>query len=114
MIQAAGAAFFHAFPNKSLEDELAEFMNIYSSASSRRNDSAHGVIVSIKPACWYLEANMYSSKRSMDRESPYAYTSAQIMNFGNCFFKLQMDVNAFRDTLREHFDSAPPKVRERY
>jgi len=116
MIEAAAEVFFHQFPSTTIELEMADFLKIYDSASGRRNDIAHGVIVSgQKPRSgWYLEANFYSNKRPMTFESPYAYTSAQMKRIASQFTALRFDVEAFRDTLKEHFQSSDPKYRARY
>jgi hypothetical protein len=116
MIEAAGEVFFHLFPNELIEEQFANFLNVYDSASSRRNDIAHGVIVAGRKgrSGWYLEANTYSNKRDMKDDSPYAYTSAQMKQIANMFSRLRMDVEAFRNTLKEHFLSCDPKLRARY
>jgi hypothetical protein len=116
MIEAAAEVFFDQFPNSILEKEMKKFLNIYDSAASRRNDIAHGVIFSaLAPYTgWYLEANAYSNKRSVKRETPYAYTSKQILWFGAQFTQLGFSVNTFRDRLKEHFSTCDPKPRAKY
>jgi hypothetical protein len=115
MIEAAADVFFHNFPDAFLQRELADFMNIYSSGAARRNEFAHGIVASNKAGQWYLEANLYSNKRTVSRESPFAYTSAQINKIASQFTKLNRDVNAFQATLMDHFAlSSNTKARERY
>jgi hypothetical protein len=116
MVEAAAEAFFHAFPNKTLEAETQEFITLYNDASGRRNDIAHGVIyTALAPLTgYYLEANDYNNKRSITRQSPYAYTGTQVIKIAKDFTRLRMDVEAFRRTLKAHFQSADPKTREQY
>jgi hypothetical protein len=113
-IEAAAEVFFQKFPNAGLEHELSEFIGIHRNASARRNEIAHGVIVSAHAASWYLEANEYSDKRNVNRESPYAYTSTQITKIGSHYSSLRRDVEALRSTLKEHFQSSDPKARASY
>lgn len=115
MIESAAEVFFHLFPSATLEQETTDLLSMYSSAASRRNDIAHGVIMNSKfGSGWYLEANTYSTKRDMAFTSPYAYTSTQIKKIANHINRLRFDVEAFRDTLKEHFQSCDPKLRARY
>lgn len=116
MIEASADVFFHQFPNTVLESEFGEFANIYSSAVSRRNDFAHGVVFAgLAPRKgWYLEANTYGSKRDVRRNSQYAYTSHQINAISKNFSNLASHAYAFGDTLKEHFASSDPKLRARY
>jgi len=116
MIEAAAETFFHFFPFRPYEDDLKDIMNIYTSASSRRNDFAHGVVyTSLRPRTgFYLEANDYNNKRSINRLSPYAYTSNQIMKIAKQFTAHRWDVEAFRSEMTKHFQSSDPKVRDQY
>jgi len=115
MIEAAAQVFFHEFPSTALEAELRDILNFYMSAAARRNDFAHGVVLSWGASKgWYLEANMYSNKRSMTHATPYAYTSEQISKIASGFSRLTTDVNDLRDELQAHFRSCDPTRRARY
>jgi len=116
VIAGAAEVFFHLFPDQWLEQELADFLNIYISAASRRNDVAHGVIASGRSprAGWYLEPNMYGNKRDVLLNTPYAYTSTQLKRLSKLFSGLRLDVEAFRRTLTRHYESSDPKRRARY
>jgi hypothetical protein len=116
MIEAAAEVFFHLFPDKSLEQETTDLLSMYGSAAARRNDVAHGIIIEGRAPRrgWYLEANTYSTKRDMTFTSPFAYTAAQIKKISDQISRLRFDVEGFRDTLKEHFQSCDPKLRGRY
>jgi hypothetical protein len=116
MIEAAAETFFHFFPFRHYEDDLKDFMRIYGSASSRRNEFAHGVVYTSRSprTGFYLEANDYNNKRGINRLSPYAYTSDQIMKIAKQFTAHRFDVEAFRSELARHFQESDPKARERY
>ena len=116
MIETSAAVFFKSFPDQQLESDLKELMNIYISAISRRNDCAHGIVMGGLPPLsgWYVEANMYSSKRDVKLKSPYAYTSHQILEFGHSFANLRQNAYALADKLKAHFRASHPPARERY
>jgi hypothetical protein len=115
MISAAAETFFHLFPDKELEREFDEYLAIYQKAMARRNEIAHGVVHTPRgKSGFYLEANNYGLKRGLDWQSPYAYTSQQIAWLGQCFGRLRWNIEGFRRTLKEHFQSSDPKSRARY
>ena len=116
MIESAAEVYFHLFPSPTIEQEMADLLNIYMSAASRRNDIAHGVIVSAQGprTGWYLESNLYSNKRDVTSITPYAYTSDQMKRLAGQFVKLRFDVEGFRGTLKTHFLSFDPKLRAQY
>jgi len=108
MIEEGAKVFFKAFPENSLAKKLRDLLKVYDSAATRRNEVAHGIILAGLPphTGWYLEANMYSSRRDVARESPYAYTSTQLYEFQRGLKQLGDDSYVLADALRELFQAS--------
>jgi hypothetical protein len=117
LIQRSSDVFFRFFPNGALEERIKALMENYMEACARRNDIAHGVVISPGSQIgngYYLAANLYTSKRSMSLESPYHYDSNTISRYMNLFDGLASEAAAIVLDLDAHFYASPEKHRERY
>jgi hypothetical protein len=118
MIGAAAEVFFRNFPSAEAESELALLMGLYSTATGRRNDFAHGIIGGdvVKEKFWYfLVPNTWGSKsRDMNLQIEYRYSSAQIIEFKNKFIELGTRAFHLYEHLARLYREAPDRARAPY
>jgi hypothetical protein len=119
MIESAAKIFFRNFPNEAAESELKTLMEIYSTASGRRNDIAHGIAGGDHDGAggvWsFLVPNTWGSKsRDMRLQVAYRYSSRQIEEYAQAFSDL--GARAFRlvENLSVIYRKAPEQARAPY
>lgn len=98
MLEKAGDVFFADSSDSRTKKMFDTATKLHRYGSERRNDIAHGVVTG-GPAThsgYYLAANLYTSKRSIQTGSPYFYTASQITDFANRFDDLSHLVSATR------------------
>jgi hypothetical protein len=119
MIESAAEIFFRNFPNEAALKELAILMEIYSTASGRRNDIAHGIGGGDQDDAgeiWsYLVPNTWGSKsRDMRLQVAYRYSSKQIEDYAESFGALAGRAFRLVEVLIETYRKAPETARAPY
>jgi hypothetical protein len=119
MIESAAEIFFRNFPNEAAEKELTRLMQIYDSASARRNDLAHGIAGgddNDAGETWcFLVPNTWGSKlRDLHLKIAYRYSSKQIEVYEQAFFALGARASKVVTDLDTTYRRAPEKERVRY
>jgi hypothetical protein len=119
MIESAAEIFFRNFPNEAAEQELATLMEIYGTASGRRNDIAHGIAggdYNDAGEIWsFLVPNTWGSKsRDMRLQIAYRYSSKQIEKYTEAFSVLAGRAFRLTENLDEIYRQAPEQARAPY
>jgi hypothetical protein len=118
LIEAAAEVFFRNFPNPSAADELKAVLNLYSTASGRRNDFAHGVLGGdiVDEQFWhFLVPNTWGSKsRRMNLAIDYRYSSEQIRDYERKFRDLSLRAFRLWEMLDGTYRVAPQEARAPY
>jgi hypothetical protein len=119
MIESAAEIFFRNFPNQTAQAELTTLMEIYSTASGRRNDIAHGTTggdYNDAREVWsFLIPNAWGSKsRDMNLDIAYRYSSKQIEDYAQAFYALGFRASKLRDELDQIYRQAPEEARAPY
>lgn len=120
MIKAACDAFFAIYDNSELKAQTRHYLNLYKSASARRNEIAHAMVsgqmnykvVNKKaiplPTIWYLVPPFIATRKTQPipdpNEFPYGpkfrYSSSEIDQFSKCFEELHMRVSKHSQAVR--------------
>jgi hypothetical protein len=119
MIESAAEIFFRNFPNEAAEKELKTLMDIYSTATGRRNDIAHGIaggdVCDDGEIYSFLVPNTWGSKsRDMRLQIAYRYSSKQIEKYTEAFSALAGRAFKFVEVLTETYRKAPEQARAPY
>ncbi|MGQ0455814.1 MAG: hypothetical protein ACT4OU_02000 [Hyphomicrobium sp.] len=120
IIQAAADVFFLTFPSETLPKRLTDLLMIYGDAGGRRNEIAHGVVMSgpipgPTGGQWFLVPALHSTKKtSLQLQAEYRFNSTIIDALVKAFDGLQSDIIAFRVDLIAHYDSFPEKLKAQY
>jgi hypothetical protein len=118
VIEAAAKIFFRNFPDAEAEIELPILMELYSNATGRRNDFAHGIVGGDfeDGKFWhFLVPNTWGSKsRDMNLELDYRYSSSQINDYAAKFIQLGGRAYHFFERLDAVYRAAPETARAPY
>jgi hypothetical protein len=119
MIESAAEIFFRNFPNESAQDELVTLLEIYLTASGRRNDIAHGIAGgdhNDAGEIWsFLVPNTWGSKsRDMRLQIAYRYSSKQIEEYAKAFSALGGRALRLVEVLSETYRKSPEQARAPY
>jgi hypothetical protein len=119
MIESAAEIFFRNFPNEDAEEELATLMEIYSMATGRRNDFAHGIAGGDQDDAGeiysFLVPNTWGSKsRDMHLQITYRYSSRQIEHYADAFSALGSRAFRLVEVLAQTYQKAPETARKPY
>jgi hypothetical protein len=123
LVEASAEVFFRDFPSAELARKTQDILTLYSGASSRRNEFAHGVVAGHVPdsakhrgfAGYMIGPSFWStSKRSLKLQPEYLYNSAMIRAFTHEFQLLRMEVFGLCTELEGHFRAGPEEARKRY
>lgn len=116
MIGAAAKGFFQEHEIKDQEPEFREILKKCNGWAARRNDIAHGRVVSLAPSDeYYLIPALYNSrKHPADDDSPaFLYSAAQIRQFQQQFDVLHGDLATFLRHLHDAWRTSLGKPRSR-
>lgn len=103
MVQAAGKAFFHCYPETELETRFKILMDRSNGWSGRRNDVAHGSVGHLlQPRGWILGPGEFNSRKvHLTEGMSYAYTASTIDTFTVAFEVLDDDASTYFVDLRD-------------
>jgi hypothetical protein len=121
LLENAAENFFRHFPNAGTEQEIDDILILYMDAIGRRNDIVHGVVLGgptlahgggkgyfLGPSSWT------STRRKIDFDPSYLYTTIEIYNFKHHFQQLANRVHQLPARIVEIFLAASPETRARY
>ncbi len=114
MIQAAAETYFAKFKIDSHSESLKALLTLYQSGAARRNEIAHGVVMSGPPtpnkaSAYFLFPSLSSSpKQKLSRQDPkYRFNSRDINRYRKCFDELAARAREFEQGLRAIYSSLP-------
>jgi hypothetical protein len=115
MIIAAANAYFSILPNSDLSQSIKRLMGIYSEASRRRDEIAHGVVMGtpLMPnvsTLFFLVPSFYASKKHAPMpsfETTYRFGSKDLDHYAKCFAELGSRAGKIMQAVSMFYASLP-------
>lgn len=122
MILEAAEVYFTFFSNEALLKRIDKLMDIYSDASRRRDEIAHGVVMSEplmpdRPPVYFLIPSFYAS-RKLDVLPPfrskYRFSSKELDHYAKCFGELGARAGKLMQDVHTFYQSLPETLRAQF
>jgi hypothetical protein len=117
MITEAAEAYFAGVGDAALHERVKKLLKLYRSASARRNEIAHGVVMGRgKPLKFFLVPGIFASrKRELDMvTTKYQLSSVEINQYTRHFAQLTSRAVPLLNDVRLQYETLPPKLKERF